>query len=193
MKKILFLLIGIVIGACCASIFFTSNINKESTKDIEDDIEMFNKKIADIDNEISKYSGGLVLSLLKAQRESYGITVSALQQKKSQIAHWMIFNYNINSKYTMPYGEIEDYKKEIEELNKKISKDTAESALYSPCLVKALIDSRIAQNKFSISRIEHALIAKKYNIPFILQDNSNTIKQQNNQVKQSPEEDLNSL
>ncbi len=63
MKKFLFLLTGIVIGACCATVFFTTNINKKSTKDIEHDIAVFNKKISDVDAEISNYSGGLVLYL----------------------------------------------------------------------------------------------------------------------------------
>ncbi len=196
MKKILILLTGVVIGALSATIFFTTSINKESTKDIDNDIAIFSKKITDVDAEIAKYSGGLVLSLLKSQREIYQNSVAALQQKRAQIAHWIVFNYNIDSKHTMPHGSIENYKREIEEINKKIEHDTAESALYSPCLVKSLIESRIAQNKFSLSGVERALIAQKYNIPFILLPNEaqkSEDKPKASPVKQSPEEDLNSL
>lgn len=179
MKTIFGIIAGILIGSLCTFAFFTYNINHESTELINSDIEKYNKSITELDKEIAKYSGGLLLSMLQLQKAIYMNNISALEAKKTQLAHWIVFNYDIKDAATLPLGELDAYNDEIKELRIKIANDEKESAKYSPCLIKSLIDSRIAQQQLTLSGLERAVIAKKYNLPFLIAPGEVKVKDDN--------------
>lgn len=191
-KCIAFTTFGIIIGAILATTFFTCNINKESTEQIDNEIIIYNKKIDELNNEISKYASGLLPSLLKIQKSVYEETVASLLQKKSQMAHWITLNYKLSSSQIMPSQKMDDINKEINNLKLSIENDEKESAKYNPCLIKSLIETRIAQQQFTLSGLERAKIAYKYNIPFLIFPNEFLNKDNERKPelpKQTPEED----
>jgi len=195
-KYILLTTIGIIIGALLATTYFTYNINKESTEQIDNEIKQYNNKINELDKEISKYVSGLLPLLLKLQKSIYAETVASLEQKKSQLAHWITLNYKLSSTQVMPVHKIDDIDKEINNLKLIIEKDKMESAKYSQCLIKSLIETRIAQQQFTLSGLERAKIAYKYNIPFLLLQNENLNSDKEvkpERPKQTPEEDKSAL
>lgn len=167
MKNYLFLIAGLLIGGAVVFIYMNNNINKISTEEIDKELEKLNKKITILDTEIAKYKSGLLPSLLNVQRAIYEETVAALELKKAQFSHWINLNYNIKNPASMPYGEVHDYDKEITKLEEKIQSDKKESDKYKPCLIKSLIDTRIAQTQLLLSSIERAKIAKQFNLPFL--------------------------
>lgn len=193
MKNLSYLFIGIIIGGCLVFGFVNYNIKKESTIEIDNKITEFNKKISLLDNEIEKYQGGIILSLLKTQRAIYTDIIAALEVKKAQMSHWIILNYQVATEVTMPVGEIQNYDTEISRLQKKIDNDKEESAQYKPCLVKSLIETRIAQTKLALSGLERAKIAKQYNLPFLLIPGEKATKDIAPKINQSPEQDKDAL
>lgn len=194
MKNIIFLIIGCVVGCVAVTVFFTYNINKESTTAIDAEILQYENKISLLDSEISKYSGGLYPALLSVQKAIYGDTVAALKMKRSQLAHWIVMRYTAKATTQLPTGKMENYQQEIAFLEAKIKNDKAESARYNPCLVKSLIDARIAQEELTVAGLERAMIAQKYGIPFlILPDEKQKKPTVKPPVVQSPQQDKEAL
>ena len=167
MKNILMLIIGALIGGVCVFGYFNYSINRESTTQIDSEVAIFNNKISALDNEIAKYQSGLLPSLLKAQKAIYAETVASLEAKKAQFTHWIKLDYPVSFDVTIPVGDVKGYEEEITKLEKSIEADKQESAKYKPCLVKSLIDTRIAQNQLTQAGLERAKIAKKYNLPIL--------------------------
>lgn len=193
MKSLLALILGIIIGGCAVFGYFNYTINKESTAEINKELDIFNKKISALDKEISGYSGGLLPTLLKVQRAVYADAVASLETKKSQFSHWIMLNYPSSAETEKPAGDTEAYDKEIANLESKIEEDKKESAQYRPCLVKSLIDTRIAQNRLTLSGLERARIAKKYNLPFLVIQGEKVPSVPEEEVKQTPEQDKDAI
>ncbi|WP_302413145.1 hypothetical protein [uncultured Desulfovibrio sp.] len=192
MKSILSLILGCAIGIGGTFYYFSTNINKQSTDAIDADIAKYNAVISELDKEISKYSGGLILTMLQAQRAIYSNNIAALESKKMQFAHWINYDYQIDNNVVLPLGDMDAYEQELIAINNNIEKDEKESALYKPCLIKTLIELRIAQQRMTVAGIERAIIAKKYNLPFIITP-TEVKETPKNKVIQTPEQDKESL
>lgn len=167
MKKILLVIMGIVIGCVSAGGYFIYTENKISTQIIDEDIALLNKKIEIIDSEIKKYESGLYLSLIKNEKAVYKNIVSALEMKKFSLIHRINMNYNLNDTVGNMPTNTNNIETNISYLNKKIEEAKAESNLYRPCLMKSLIDTKRAQLEFTLSGLERAKFARKYNIPML--------------------------
>lgn len=63
---------------------------------------------------------------------------------------------------------------------------------YNPCLIKSLIDTRIEQTRLTLSGLERAKVAAKYNLPYLLAESEKKEKKAE-KLKQSPEVDKESL
>ena len=190
-KNILSFILGVIIGCSTAFCYFNYHITKESTEKIDKEIAIYNKKISDIDKEIEGFTG-LIPTIKQAQRAIYTETIAALEAKKTQFLHWIVFTYPISGKYVFPLGDTEAYNEEISELNKSIEDDKKESAKYNPCLIKSLIDTRIEQTRLTLSGLERAKVAVKYNLPYLLAESEKKEKKAE-KLKQSPEVDKESL
>lgn len=193
MKNIICFIIGLIIGCAGTFFYFNYNINKQSTEEIDRDIATYNSKITELNNEINKYQGGLIKVILELQKEIYAETVASLESKKAQFSHWINFNYNFAPAVEIPLGEIKSFDDEIVKLKAEIRVDENESAKYAPCLVKSLIDARIAQKSLQVTALERGRIAKMYNLPMLKFPNDQEPKAQEPTVIQNPEHDKESL
>lgn len=187
------LVIGAFIGAGAMFGYFNYSINRESTVQIDSEVASFNNKISDLDKEIAKYQGGLLPGLLKTQRAIYAETVASLEAKKAQFAHWIRLDYPASLNAEIPAGDVKAYEDEIAKLEKGIEADMQESAKYGPCLVKSLIDTRIAQNQLTQAGLERAKIAKKYNLPILSIPGDKEPAPVEPPLVQTPEQDKESL
>lgn len=193
MKNILMLVIGALIGGACVFGYFNYSINRASTAQIDSELTIFNNKISDLDKEIAKYKSGLLPSLLKTQKAIYAEIVASLEAKKAQFAHWISLDYPVSLSATIPAGDVKGYEEEIAKLEKGIEADKQESAKYKPCLVKSLIDTRIAQNQLTQAGLERAKIAKKYNLPILSIPGDKEPTPAEAPLVQTPEQDKESL
>lgn len=193
MKNFLMLIIGAIIGGACVFGYFNYSINTESTAQIDKELTAFNNKISELDKELSQYKGGLLPSLLKIQRAIYAETVASLEAKKAQFAHWIRLDYPASLDATIPAGDVKGYEVEIARLEKGIEADRQESAKYKPCLVKSLIDTRIAQNQLTLAGLERAKIAKQYNLPMLSVPGDKEPAPVEPPLVQTPEQDKESL
>lgn len=171
MKKILLVIIGIVIGCVLTGGYLIYTENNVSTQIIDEDISLLNKKIDSIDSEIKKYESGLYLSLIKNEKAVYKNIVSALEMKKLSTIHRININYNLKNTVGNVPTNTNNIEANISYLNKKIEEAKAESNLYRPCLMKSLIDTKRAQLEFTLSGLERAKFAQKYNIPMLTTQN----------------------
>lgn len=171
MKKILLVIIGIVIGCVSTGGYLIYTENNVSTQMIDEDILFLNKKIDNIDSEIKKYESGLYLSLIKSEKAVYKNIVSALEMKKLSTIHRINMNYNLKDIVGNIPTNTNNIDTDISYLNKKIEEAKSESNLYRPCLMKSLIDTKRAQLEFTLSGLERAKIAQKYNIPMLTTQN----------------------
>lgn len=193
MKNFLYFSIGLIFGAAIVFGYFSYNINKESTSNIDKEITNFKEKISALDIEIAKYKGGLLPTILTVQRAIYSETVASLELKKTQIFHLIKFNYSVPTDIIIPAGNTESYEKEIAELEKKIAEDQKESEKYRPCLIKSLIETRIAQTRLTLSGLERAKIAKQYNLPFLSIATEKAPQLGQQEQNQTPEADKEAL
>lgn len=171
MKKILLVIIGIAIGCVSTGGYLIYTENNVSTQIIDEDISLLNKKIDSIDSEIKKYESGLYLSLIKNEKAVYKNIVSALEMKKLSTIHRININYNLKNTVGNIPANTNNIEANILSLNKKIEEAKAESNLYRPCLMKSLIDTKRAQLEFTLSGLERAKFAQKYNIPMLTTQN----------------------
>lgn len=171
MKKILLVIVGILVGCVSTGGYLIYTENNVSTQMIDEDISFLNKKIDSIDSEIKKYESGLYLSLIKSERAVYKNIISALEMKKISTIHRINMNYNLKDIIGNMPTNTNDIDMNISYLKKKIEEAKAESNLYSPCLMKSLIDTKRAQLEFTLSGLERAKIAQKYNIPMLTTKN----------------------
>lgn len=171
MKKILLVIIGIAIGCVSTGGYLIYTENNVSTQIIDEDISLLNKKIDSIDSEIKKYKSGLYLSLIKNEKAVYKNIVSALEMKKLSTIHRININYNLKNTVGNIPANTNNIEANILSLNKKIEEAKAESNLYRPCLMKSLIDTKRAQLEFTLSGLERAKFAQKYNIPMLTTQN----------------------
>lgn len=171
MKKILLVIIGIVIGCVLTGGYLIYTENNVSTQIIDEDISLLNKKIDSIDSEIKKYESGLYLSLIKNEKAVYKNIVSALEMKKLSTIHRININYNLKNTVGNVPTNTNNIEANISYLNKKIEEAKDESNLYRPCLMKSLIDTKRAQLEFTLSGLERAKFAQKYNIPMLTTQN----------------------
>ncbi len=166
MKNGIFLLIGVFVGAALSCAFFVYEENTESTKEILEDIALYKAKTEPLSAEIAKYSSGLYPTLLKTEKAVYDNIIAALEEKKVQLVHRITFSYPKTGQYALLDKEkLNKITHEIDTLKKQIEEDEKESALYSPCLMKSLIDTRRAQRQLTLARLESALVFLNYNIP----------------------------
>lgn len=193
MKIVCSALCGLFVGIIFSFLFFNNGINKESTVDIDKEIDACKYEISKIDTELSKYSGGLYCDLLKMQKAVYEETIAALGQKRIQLVHLIKFNYEIKNSTVFPLGDVSQCELEISKLKEEIQKGFEESSQYAPCLVKSLIDTRVATEQFTLSGLQRARIAYKFGLPILLFSQERTGQSFEAPVKQSPEMDSKAL
>lgn len=194
MKNIVVFISGAFLGCILSAAFFTLNINKESTHAIEQEISQYKNTVSSLDSEIAMYSGGLLPSLLKIQRAMYQDIIASLEAKKIQIAHWITLSFPTNTNAISAGEGITELEKEVSDLKNKIEEGKRESAQYSPCLIKSLIDLRVAQEKLTLASLERTMIAKRYNLPLIQLPNGENKGLPNKKKRpENPELDRDSL
>lgn len=166
MKKYLSLFICFLVGVGVSTSFFIYKDNAESTKKILEDITRYKKKSESLKNEIAKYTSGLYPSLLKAEKATYDNIIASLEEKRVQLVHKVVFSYpKIDKHFFINEEKLDKIKHEIDTIKNKIEEDKKESALYRPCLMKTLIDTRCAQRQLTLAGLERAFIAFNHNIP----------------------------
>lgn len=195
MKIFLSSIVSFAVGSLLVFMFFNYNITARSNINIDSDIALCKDEISRIDKELSKYSGGLYYNLMLLQRAIYGESIAALEQKRFQLVHWINFTYSSEKKSHLPIGNQDQLDSDIASIKKSINDGIKESAQYKPCLVKSLIDARVATDQFTLAGLQRAKIANRYELPILLfpQERSGGKAEESPSFKQSPELDFKAL
>lgn len=168
MKNIISAIFGCVLGCIATFIFFTHSINKESTSAIENEISQYKITVDALSKEISRYQDSLYPTLLMLQKATYQDIIAALEAKKVQLAHWIVFTYpSATAPVVKSETSIAAIENEITAVKTQIEADKRESAKYGECLLKSLIDVRIAQTQLSLAGLERERIAQKYGLALL--------------------------
>jgi len=184
-KAILILFLLITLGSCG---------NVPSTEDLDKDIAELTKEIKVTENEVNKYSGGLLKILLEIRKEILINTQLMLEQKRSGLKRFIHINYNIDGNKYLPPENKNDLLKNIQDemklLQNDISKARKESNRYSGGLIKVLIEIRAATLENSLAFVSQRELLLKYDIPFysIIPKSGNDGKGQ--KFKATPGEDI---
>jgi hypothetical protein len=144
--------------------------NIPSTEELDKDIAELAKDIKFTENEVNKYSGGLLKVLFEIRKEILTNTKLMLEQKRSGLKRFININYNVDGQKYMPPDNKDNLLKEIQiEINlvqNDIVKAKNESNRYSGGLIKGLIDIKAATLENSLAFITQREILLKYDIPF---------------------------
>lgn len=143
--------------------------NYPSTADLDADIKYLNNELDVVQNEIEKYSGGLIKTLIHVRKEILTNTKLMLEQKRSGIRRFIPIKYTIDGeKYVPPVNKVElinDLQIELEDLTNKAKELKNKSDRYSGGLIKAMIESQLATVNNSIAMLEQKKVCLKYDIP----------------------------
>lgn len=141
-----------------------------STEELDKDIEGLNKQIKITDEDINKYSGGLLKTLLEIKKETLLNTKLMLEQKRGGIKRFIHINSTIDGKKYLPPDNKDDLLKKIQNEINLVQKDIAqarkESNKYSGGLIKGLIEVKAATLENSLAFITQRELLLKHDIPF---------------------------
>lgn len=160
-KALLITLLLFTLGSCG---------NVPTTDELDKDIAELTKAIKATENEVKKYSEGLLKTLLELNKDILTNTKLMLEQKRSGFKRFIPIKYNIDGKKYLPPNNKEDLLKTIQDeiinVQNDIAKARKESDRYSGGLIKVLAEVKAATLENSLAFITQRELLLKYDIPF---------------------------
>lgn len=152
---------------------FDTNLENPRTEvfviELEDAIQAANKRVAELQAEYDKYSGGLIRSLLGASLAAEHHTLAMLNQKKQSWLHRIALTYTVDGKTFTPASDtssiLAELDAEIEVEKAKLLVTGAKADLYSGGLVRATLLSAAATTELSLSLLEQKRASLKFGFP----------------------------
>jgi len=183
----IFFLVAILLSGC-------SDI--PSSEEINSDISLLNKEIKETKIASEKYSGGLILALIKVRLETLQSTKVMLEQKSKGYNRYIPVSYSIDGKeYSPPSNKnvlLQELKQDMQKLKNDLEKVEKENNRYSGGLIKITLMMQATTIKNSIAFLEQKQLLLKYDIPYysIL---PNTTKNNEPEFKKTPGKDIDKL
>ncbi len=178
------------------AIFLSGCSNIPSSENIDSDINLLDKEINEAKITSQKYSGGLILSLIKVRLETLKSTKTMLEEKSKGLNRYIPISYSIDGKEYFPPSNktalLQGLEQDMQKLKKDLAKAEKESSRYSGGLIKITLLMQATTIKNSIAFLEQKQLLLKYDIPYysIL---PNTAKNNEPEFKKTPGKDINKL
>ena len=177
-------------------ILFSGCSNVPSSENIDNDISLLNKEINEVNVASGKYTGGLILSLIKVRLETLRATKAMLEQKSKGLNRYIPVSYSIEGiEYSPPSNKnilLQELEEDMQKLNNELEKAEKESNRYSGGLIKVTLVMQATTIKNSIAFLEQKKLLLKYDIPYysLL---PNSTKNNESEYKETSGEDIDKL
>jgi hypothetical protein len=162
--SIVLVVLILVLGTCAAVLLLAHA--EPSTEALDADLEKVRAQIKAIDEEDSKYEGGLVKVLILVRREILRNSEVMLEQKRTSFLRRIELRYTIDGKATKPASneKLKEIGADLDKANAALSKDLAESTQYSGGLMQAMALMAVATDHVTIAQLNLAYYAAKYGV-----------------------------
>lgn len=174
---IIIIIIMIVLGAMyfypkqpsIPSITKQPKVSDESKDEIESSIQATRSRLSKLNIEISKYSGGLIHTVLLNTKAIEAETLAMLLQKQSSWLYGVNLDYTIDGKPFVLTDNanqlVEGIDNNISDTKKSIEESYAEASRYSGGLILATILSTNATQQQTLAMLEQRRFALIYELP----------------------------
>ncbi len=167
-----------------------------SSENLDNDINLLDKEINEVKITSQKYSGGLILSLIKVRLETLQSTKAMLEQKSKGFNRYIPVSYSIDGEEYSPPSNKNILLKQLEQDMQKLKNDLAkvekENSHYSGGLIKITLMMQATTVKNSIAFLEQKKLLLKYDIPYYSILPSAT-KNSDPEFKKTPGRDIDKL
>lgn len=144
--------------------------NVPSTKELDKDISILNKEIAEASKTAQKYSGGLIAALVNVRLETLKSTKAMLEQKEIGSRRYIPISYSVEGKkYSPPKNKDElliSLKHDIDKLQRDLVEADKKNQQYKGGLLGVLVLTQVETIRNSIVFLEQKRLLLKYDIPF---------------------------
>jgi len=146
-----------------------SEPSQQSEDQLRDAIHAANERVAQLQSEYDKYSGGLIRALLGSALAAEKHTYAMLQQKQESWIHRIALNYTVDgTAYTSPQNapeKVAEIEAEIHAAKEKLVDSQADADRYSGGLIRATLLSAIATQRMTLAMLEQKLASLKFGFP----------------------------
>jgi hypothetical protein len=146
-----------------------SQPSRQSEDQLRDAISASNERVAQLQAEYDKYSGGLIRALLGSALAAEKHTFSMLNQKQESWIHRIALDYKVDgTAYIAPQNseeKISEIEAEIQTAKAKLIDTQAEADRYSGGLIRATLLSAVATQKMSLAMLEQKRASLKFGFP----------------------------
>ncbi len=147
----------------------SSGPSKQSGDQLRDAINDSTERVAQLQSEYDKYSGGLIRALLGSALAAEKHTFAMLKQKQESWVHRIALDYTVDgTTYRAPVDaeeQIAAIESEIDSARTKLSSSQAEADRYSGGLIRATLLSAIATQQMSLAMLEQKRASLKFGFP----------------------------
>lgn len=147
----------------------SSGPSKQPKDQLRDAINSSRDRVAQLQSEYDKYSGGLIRALLGSALAAEKHTFAMLNQKQESWVHRIALDYTVDGKaYRAPENaeeQIAAIEAEIDTASAKLSSARAEADRYSGGLVRATLLSAVATQQMSLAMLEQKRASLRFGFP----------------------------
>jgi len=138
-----------------------------SAEKLATDLETIHSQILEVKEEMEKYRGGLILTLLTSRREILKNTRAMLEQRQSSWLKMISLDYTIDGKPQpkVTSEQLESLLSDIAKLEQKINNREQETAKYSGGLILMTILSTLETQKMGLAALRMRYLTAKHGIP----------------------------
>jgi hypothetical protein len=138
-----------------------------SSEELTADIKLVQERINSVEKEISKYSKGLILSVLKIRQEILKNTRAMLQQKKLSLLRLIKLDYRIDGKSFkgLSNSDMAAVENDVKRIESAIEQQKAEASRYSGGLILMMKLSAIETERVTLSTLRMRYLTAKHGIP----------------------------
>ena len=166
MKNLLLVVMTSAVVLLAATLGLVLQEPAVSTFEIDRDLTAVKADIAAAEEESSKYSGGVIKTLLDLRAAMLRNTVTMLDQKRTSLVRRISLNYTIDRRAIREASdrELEDIIEEIEQAERKVAAAKNEAAQYAGGLLQSMALLKAGTEEVNVSQLRLKFFSAKYGL-----------------------------